>query len=277
MKKELIRLKVLQMVIDVLLILTAFALAYFLRIGFYFSTEFPFNQYMTIALVTTPITVLFMFFARTYKLTQQIVSWRHFQRIGFVSVVNVAVFMVLYYFTYRNFFSRLILVYIFFLTLFLVYGWHVVFRKIMQLHSRREIGVYRALIIGSNRPAQDFIRMMIENQSHIKPVAVIDAYGSSQKSIHGVPVVGKMNLFEKTIADHDIDIIVQADSLEQTLNIINYALQNNIKYIIPPELLGVFQGHQTLEEIEGQPYLKIYPKKQWWHQICKFWVWAVRR
>jgi len=267
MKKQLIYLKILQIVIDGILILSAFALAYFLRIGFYLSTDFPFGNYILIAAITMPITLLFMFFIRAYKLSQQIISWRHIQRLTFVALENIFVFMILYYFTFREFFSRLILVYAFLLTLILTYVWHVIFRLILQKASQREIGVYRTLIIGSNRPAHEIIGILIKTKSHIKPVAVIDAHGSNQKVIHGIPVVGKMNLFEKTIADHDIDIILQVDNLEQSLNIINYALANNIKYFMPPELLGIFQGHQILEEIEGMPFLKVHKKKKWWNSI----------
>ncbi len=267
MNPQLIKLKILQIVVDGILILVAFALSYFLRIGFFFSSEFSFGQYITIAAITTPISLLFMFFARTYKLTQQINSLRHMQRIAFVAIVNVAVFMVLYYFAYHNFFSRLILVYIFLLTFLFVYFWHRIFRWILQKSAEREIGVYRTLVIGANRPAEELIKHLLRTKSHIKPVAIIDAFGSGKSQIAGVPVVGKMNLFEKAIAQHDIDHILQVDHLEQTLNIINYALQNNIKYIMPPELLGIFQGHQNIEEIEGQPFLKVGMKKGWWDRI----------
>lgn len=267
MKKQLIYLKVLQIIVDGILILGAFALAYFLRIGFYFSTDFPFSEYLLIAGITTPITLLFMFFIRAYKLNQIVISWRHIQRLTFVALENVFVFMILYYFTFREFFSRLILVYAFLLTLLLTYLWHIVFRIILQKASEREIGVFRTLIIGSNRPAHEIIKILIKTKSHIKPVAIIDAHGSSKKVIHGIPIVGKMNLFEKTIADHNIDIILQTDNLEQSLNIINYALQNNIKYIMPPELLGIFQGNQIIEEIEGMPFLKVHKNKKWWHNI----------
>jgi FlaA1/EpsC-like NDP-sugar epimerase len=208
-----------------------------------------------------------MFFARAYKLNQQIMSLRHMQRIAFVAIENVAVFMVLYYFTYHNFFSRLILVYIFLLTFLFVYFWHRIFRWILQKSSEKEIGVYRTLIIGANRPAEEIIKMLLSTKSHIKPVAIIDAYGSGKSIIAGVPVVGKMNMFEKAIAQHDIDNILQADHLEQSLNIINYALQNNIKYMMPPELLGIFQGEQHIEEIEGRPFLKVLRKKHWWDKI----------
>ena len=267
MKKQLIYLKILQIVVDGILILGAFALAYFLRIGFYFSTAFPFDRFFIIAAITMPITLLFMFFIRAYKLNQQVISFRHIQRLTFVALENVFVFMILYYFTFREFFSRLILIYAFLLTLFLTYIWHLIFRWILKKASEREIGVYRTLIIGSNRPSEHIIRMLIRSKSHIKPVAVIDAHGNNKKVIHGIPVVGKMNLFEKTIADHDIDIILQVDNLEQSLNIINYALANNIKYFMPPELLGIFQGNQILEEVEGMPFLKVHKDKKWWHSI----------
>ena len=267
MNPQLIKLKTLQIAIDAILILSAFALAYFLRIGFMLSTTFPFDQYMLIGLIATPITLIFMFFARAYKLTQQINSIRHMQRIAFVAIENVAVFMVLYYFTYRDFFSRLILIYIFLLTFLFVYIWHRIFKWIMQKSAQKEIGVYRTLVIGANRPAEEIVKHLISNKSHIKPVAIIDAFGGGKSVISGVPVVGKMNMFEKAIAEHEIDHILQVDHLEQALNIINYALNNNIKYIMPPELLGVFQGHHNIEEVDGQPFLKVHKKKKWWDQI----------
>lgn len=267
MNPSLLKLKILQVAVDGLLILAAFALAYFLRIGFYFSTDFPFKNYFIVAALTTPITLATMFFARAYRLSQRILSLRHIQRIVFVAIENVAVFMVLYYFTYRHFFSRLILVYIFALTVAFIYGWHLLFRWILQKMSQREIGVYRTLIVGVNRPAEAIIRMLIESKSHIKPVAIIDPFGGRKSMVHGVPVVGKMNRFEKAIAEHDIDMIIQVDHLEQSLNIINYALSNNLKYIMPPELLGIFQGHQTLEEVEGMPMFKVHAHHKWWHSI----------
>jgi len=267
MKTALIKLKVLQAVIDALLILAAFALAYFARVGFIFSSDFPFNRYGHIALLSMPITIGFAFFARTYKLSQRILSLRHVQRVGFVALMNVATFMVLYYFIYKNFFSRLILIYIGVFTFALIYGWHVLFRWILAKCSEREIGVYRTLIIGANRPASDIIRLLIAKKSHIKPVAVIDAYGSGKTMIAGVPVVGKLNVFEKTIADYTIDHIIQVDHLEQTVNILNYALDNNLSFAMPSNLLGVFQGEQVAEEIEGKPFLKIYRKKRWWDPI----------
>ncbi len=267
MNKDLVRLKILQIAVDGLLVLAAFVASYFLRVGFLFSTDFPFDKYMVVAGLTTPITLVFMFFARAYKLTQQVHTLRHMQRIAFVAIENVAVFMVFYYFAYRHFFSRMILVYIFLLTFLFVYLWHRVFRWILQKSSEREIGVYRTLVIGANRPAEELIKQLIRTKSHIKPVAIIDASGTGKTIIAGVPVVGKMDLFERAIAQYQIDHILQTDHLEQTLNIINYALSNNLKYIMPPELLGIFQGHQTLEEIEGRPFLKIHRTKQWWNEI----------
>lgn len=267
MKKQLIYLKVLQIVVDALLILAAFALAYFLRIGFYLSTEFSFQSYFLIALATLPFTLMFMFFIRAYKLSQQIWSWRHVQRLTFVALENVFLFMILYYFSFREFFSRLILIYLFLLTLAFVFVWHNIFRWILKKASSQEIGVYRALIIGTNRPAEAIVHLLITEKSHIKPVAAINAHGGSKKMMHGIPVVGKMNLFERTIATHNIDIIIQVDHLEQSLNIINYALANNIRYMMPPELLGIFQGHQIIEEVEGMPFLKVNKHKRWWQSI----------
>lgn len=267
MKKELITLKLLQVAVDALLILGSFVLAYFLRIGFYFSSDLPFQDFFTIALITTPFSILFMFFIRAYKFSQQINSFRHFQRLAFVGLQSTFVFMILYYFTFREFFSRWIIVLIPVLILIFTFIWHQIFHWILKKASTKEIGVYRTLIIGSNRPAEAIVSLLLTHKSHIKPVAIINAHGGSKKDLHGVPVVGKMNSFEKTIDEYKIDFILQVDHLEQSLNIINYALSHNLKYLMPPELLGIFQGHQVVEEIEGMPFLKVEKEKKWWHSI----------
>jgi FlaA1/EpsC-like NDP-sugar epimerase len=267
MNRDLARLKILQIAVDGILVFAAFTLSYFLRVGLLFSTDFPFGQYIFIAAITTPITLVFMFFARAYKIAQQVHTLRHLQRIAFVALENVAMFMVLYYFTYKDFFSRLVLVYIFLLTFLFVTLWHRTFRWILKRCWDREIGVFRALVIGANRPGEAIVTRLIETKSHLKPVAIIDASGTGKKSIAGVPVVGKMDVFEKTVAQYRIDHIVQTDHLEQSLNLVNFSLQHNLNYIMPPELLGIFQGHQTLEEIEGQPFLKAHAKKEWWENI----------
>ncbi|MBM3229939.1 hypothetical protein FJZ26_05885 [Candidatus Parvarchaeota archaeon] len=267
MKKTLIQLKILQGLGDTLLIVAAFALSYFARVGFLFSSTFPFEQYFVIALITTPITLLFMFFARTYKLSQQIFSLRHVQRLAFVALQNVAVFMVLYYFTFREFFSRLILVYIFCFTLSFLYLWHALFAWILKKSTSREVGVYRVLVVGANRPAQDIVRRLIARRSYLKPVAILDAHGTGQKDIAGIPVVGKLDRLEDSVRDLSIDHIIQADHLEQTVNILSFAMQRGLGYSMPPNLLGVFQGHHKVEEIEGQPFLQITSQRRFWDAI----------
>ncbi|MBI5411689.1 hypothetical protein HZA43_00765 [Candidatus Peregrinibacteria bacterium] len=267
MTPALLRLKVARILLDAFLILAAFLLAYFLRVGFIFSTNFPFQSYAIIALFTTPLTLIFMFFARAYKINQPVLSLRYFQRIAFVAIEHVATFMVLYYFTFKIFFSRLMLIYLYALTTAFLYLGALIFRKILQSMNQRGIGVIRILIIGTNRPAQELVRLLIETKSCLRPVAILDVFGGADKEFHGVPVVGKLDKFEQTVQDFHIDQILQADHLEQSLNLINYALQHNLNYLMPPELLGVFQGHQIIEEWEGAPFLKIHSKKKWWQKI----------
>lgn len=267
MKKELIYLKILQVLADGILILGSFVLAYFLQVGFFFSTEFLFEEYFLVAILTVPFSLVYMFFIRAYKLSQQILSWRHFQRLGFVALEAIFVFMVLYYFTYKDFFSRRILIYAFLLILGTTFLSHLLFRKLLKNASAKEAGIYRTLIIGTNRGAENIIKKLVKEKSHFKPVAILNVHGGSKKEIEGVPIVGKMNSFEKTIQDYKVDFILQVDHSEQSLNIINYALSHNLKYLMPPELLGIFQGHQVIEEIEGMPFLKVQKEKKWWHSI----------
>ena len=241
-------LKSFQIGLDFILILVSFCLAYFVRVGFIFSTDFPFNQYLPVVVVSSILTLIFAFLIKTYKEDQKVLSLHHFLRTGFSSILQTALFALFFYFFYQSIFSRLILVYIAFFSLFLVYGGHVIFDKFARsLYTKGRGGVVRTLLIGTNREAQKLIEFLQTNQSQHYVVAILDGYGSSLKEISGIPVKGKLNKLEAIIKEDKIEQIIQVDNLEQAMNILNFAQQHKLKYILTPSVLGAY--HQNLKSI----------------------------
>lgn len=240
--------KTLQVGLDFIFVMFSFCLAYFLRVGFVFSTDFPFNQFLPVALVASALTVVFAFLIKTYKEDQRVLSWHHFLRTGFSSILQTALFALIFYFFYQSLFSRLMLVYIVLLSLFFVYLGHYGFDYLMRtLYAKGMGGVVRTLLIGTNREAQKLIQFLQNNRSRYKIIAILDGYGSSLKEIEGVPIKGKLNKLEEVVKAEKIEQIIQVDNIEQVMNLLAFAQQNQLKYILVPSVLGVY--HKQLQTV----------------------------
>lgn len=220
--------KTAQIITDFLLINAAVALAYFIRIGFYVSSDFPFAPYMQTGFALSFVWIFLLFFARAYKYDQDIMSIRHLQRVAYASIIGVSLFLISYFFLREMFFSRLIVVYMFLFATTLIMLSHIGFYLLQRHLYKKGLGTIKTLVIGTNRKAKDTIARLQKKHSRFQVVAVLDAYGSKEQSIANVPVLGKLDKFEKTINTCDIEHIIQVDNIEQTLNILNYAVQHNI-------------------------------------------------
>ena len=252
-------LKTVQIGLDFILVFFSFCLAYFVRVGFIFSTDFPFAQFLPVALVSSVLTIVFSFLIKTYKEDQKVWSVHHFLRTGFSSILQTAIFAILFYFFYQEIFSRLMLAYIPVFSVILVYGGHLAFDKLARyLYAKGKGGVIRTLLIGTNREAQKLVNFLQTSQSRHYIVSILDGYGSSLKEIEGIPVKGKLNKLEVVVKEDKIEQIIQVDNLEQVMNILNFAQQNNLKYILIPSVLGAY--HHKLESVnldDEYPILRV--------------------
>lgn len=256
---------------DYILILCSFVLAYFMRLsfeaadsfpyfqfqGFYLSSDFPFWHYFLPALPAGLLWIFILFYARAYKTEQNVRNFRHLERVIFAALVGMAAYLLTFIFLRKEVFSRLMIVYIFLFSATLIWLNHFLFSILARHYYKKGIGVRRTLIIGSNREAQKLVQQLKAQSSYHMPVAILDGYGSKLKEIAGVPVLGKLDQFEDTVNKQQIQQIIQTDNLEQTINIMNYALQNKIKYALLPSLFGAYHKNQYVEELEGIPVLRI--------------------
>ena len=267
MNHILFSLKIGQILLDAFYIFIAFALAYVIRIGSFQSSDFPFWPYISISFSVTIAWIGFLIFARVYTFDQNPKTFRHFQRIVFGGIVGISAFSLTFFFTQKVFFSRLILVYLFlFATFFLVLN-HLFFHWISKELHKKGIGVARTLIIGTNRRAIELIHHLITNGSYHHPVAILDGYGSKQKEIKNVPVLGKLDVLEKVVEENNIDQIIQTDNIEHTINLIQFSKQKNLRYAMLPSLLGMFEGTEKVARIEGIPIVRVESKKSFLQEL----------
>jgi FlaA1/EpsC-like NDP-sugar epimerase len=247
------------LVTDMALFIAAYALAYFLRVGFILSTDFPIGPYLQTVIIITPLWVAVMLQLGIFRLTRVQSEKRNIAHILFSAVLGLALFSLAYYFLHDKFFSRLLLIYAGILSFIFTTIWHLAFDQWQRQMLRRMPPAYPLLVIGTNREAERFIKLLEERRSPFRPVAVLDSQGSPLKELAGVPVLGKLNKLEEVIKSKKPTHLIQCASLEHTINLMSVCRQHGMTYLLLPSVLGAVVG--SSERIEGRPVILV--KDRW--------------
>jgi FlaA1/EpsC-like NDP-sugar epimerase len=240
---------------DAILFVGAYALAYFLRVGFIISTDFPLNLYLQTTLIIAPLWIIVMMQLGVFKLLRVQSDIKNLSHILFSCVLASALFTLTYYFLYTEFFSRLLLVYAGVLSLVLTTVWHLAFDQWQRRILRKNPPAYPVLLVGITRETEKLITLLQEKQSPLKPVAILEAHGTSQKEIHGIPVLGKLNKLEDVIKEKRPTHLIQCSNLEHTINLMSVCRQHGMTYMLLPSVLGVAGNTEEVIHLEGRAML----------------------
>ena len=239
------------LVTDGVLFIGSYAFAYFLRVGFILSTDFPLDTYLQTVLLITPLWLGVLTQLGVFRLTRVQSEERNIYHLFFACVMGTALFTLTYYFAFAEFFSRLLLVYAGIGSFILVTVWHLAFDQWQRRILRKNPAAYPLLVIGTNRDAERFVKLLEEKASPFKPVAILDPQGSSLKEISGVPVLGKLNMLEEVIKEKKPKYLVQCSNLEHTINLISVCRNHGMTYMLLPAVLGAGGKEETIV-VEGQ-------------------------
>ncbi len=245
---------------DIAVFLGSFALAYFLRVGFIFSSDFPFGPNMAVAALVSPFWLAALISTRTFALLRKQMSLKTLLYIVYASTMAVALFVLVYYFTFDVFFSRMLLVQALVLTVAFTWIWHLAFGFITRQMMRRNPAAYPTLIIGATREAGRLIEGL-QKSSPLRPVAVLDSHAGKDQALHGVPVVGRLNKLEDVLKKERITHIIQCSDLEHAMNFVALCKQRGMTYMLLPSVLGVIgeQGRERVDMLEGHPMTIVDP------------------
>ena len=171
--------------------------------------------------------------------------------------MGLSLFTLGYYFLFGQFFSRLLLVYAGGLSFVLTTIWHLAFDQWQRRTLRKDPPAYPVLIVGANREAERFIKLLNERLSPLRPIGVLDSQGSPQKNIAGVPVLGKLNMLEEVIKTKKPTHLVQCSNLEHAINLVSACKNHGIRYMLLPSVLGIVGQQETMMNIEGQAMITV--------------------
>ncbi len=242
---------------DIVLFLGAYVAAYFLRVGFIMSTDFPMDLYLRTVLVVSPLWLGVLWQLGVFRLLRVQSDKRNLLHILFACVMGSAMFTLAYYFLHGQFFSRLLLVEAGVINLILTSVWHLAFDQWQRKLLRRDPPSYPTLVIGCNRETEKLVAMLQERQCPLKPVAILDGRGTPLKEIAGVPVLGRLNKLEEVIREKRISHLIQCSDLEHTINLLSVARQHGITYMLLPSVLGAVGGSEESVNVEGKAMIMV--------------------
>jgi len=291
MSRAWIYLRIIHIITDLLGLYAAFLLSYFVRVGWIFSTDFPFSIFAWLSAGATIIWSSFLLLAKYYRIPPRSGgrAWFDISLAGLGGVVAVGMLIVTYFFPREIIFSRLIGVYIFVFGFAWLLVTQFLFRSLLALLKKKEKMVYRTLIIGANRITEKLITSIEKNAyAPYRVVGVIDPYGLYQSSIFnyqssmgksGVPVIGKLDKLETVCAKEKITAIIQCDAFEHTLNLISLCDEKGIKFQFVPALRGIFEENLRIREVAGRAMISFVQRKYEKAKKLKFRIvdWVLRQ
>jgi FlaA1/EpsC-like NDP-sugar epimerase len=257
-------LTLLWLISDTFIFTGSYILAYFVKVGWIFSSDLPFQTYLSATVMTAIGWIIVMITMRNYGLSRMQKSPRNFAYITYACIIGMAGFALSFYFLKQTLFSRLLLLMAGVFSAVLIYLWHIIFDQLQRKVLRKNPPTYPTLIIGTNREAENLVTKMQNAQSPLTPVAILDGRGSSKKEIAGVPVLGKLNILETVLKEKKISHLVQCDQIEHSLNLLSACKANHVTYMLLPYTLGIVDRNVPTEALEGQQVVAVEPKGAVW-------------
>ena len=247
---------------DLVVFIGSYAIAYFLRVGCVFSTDFHFEPYIKVVALIAPLWLIVLITTRTFALTRSQKSLRNVAYILYSSVMGTALFALGYYFLYGLFFSRKLLLYALLISTVAIWIWHRLYSRFQRHMLRRNPPVFPTLIVGVTRESKELIERLNRTLNPLKPVAILDGRGTKETDIHGVPVRGKLNKLEEVLGE-GVTHLIQCSDLEQSLNLLSACRSRKITYMLLPSVLGIVERDEKVESLEGQPVTMVSPRENW--------------
>jgi FlaA1/EpsC-like NDP-sugar epimerase len=249
---------------DLLLFVGSFALAYFVRVGWIFSNDFPFRPYLAAVVLAAPLWLLVLISLRAFRLTRSQQAPENLLLLLYANIVGCALFALAYFFLYDLFFSRLLLIEAFLIATIVLRLWHLLYERFLRTMLWHTPPAFPTLVVGVTRESRRLVALLAETKNPLRPVAILDAHGAKEKEIEGIPVLGKLDKLEETLREHRISHLIHCSNLEQSLNLLSACRTHGITYLLLPSVLGIIDRDERTESVEGWPVMMVSARRRGW-------------
>lgn len=249
--------------VDLLMVFLAFLAAYQLRLSLG-EVEFywKFDQYLAFVASLAPFWIPIFALTGLYSLKRNQRAWEEFGSI-FVGISGGTFLVIAWPFlTRQEFFSRLVVLYLFLFALLFVTLGRVLVRLIKEYLYRYGVGVQRVLVIGSNSVAARFTEEISDHPNlGMRIIGIVKPKIDSpvDETLRKYPILGYADNIRTFVKRSEIDEILIADpSLRraETLDLLEFAEDAGISFKVSPSLLDVHATRIGIYELAGVPLLE---------------------
>lgn len=263
MKKSELYILFLKLPIDIAMIVASFVIAYFFRLNLelapMFSADFSVFDYLLYGLYILPVWILVFALGGLYS-GDDGGAFKTFSKIIAYNSTAILFLSSIIFFTKNEFFSRLVLIFIWAISIILVTFGRVLIKSFRDYLYKKGIGVSRVLIVGKGEIASFLSREIRSNISFGKRVV---------KKI-SPDVLGDIALL---VRDKNIDeLIIAGSNLSDELltDILNISRDNKIKLLVVPSILAFSPLGFSELSIGSTPTLEIQTNPlEGWGRIIK--------
>jgi exopolysaccharide biosynthesis polyprenyl glycosylphosphotransferase len=249
--------------LDYLALVAAFVAAYIVRVKFDprpVAHPVAALTFLKLALILLPIWILIFALTGLYNQSNQ---RRRLDEVGkiFVAVSGGVMFIILLDFLQRNsiFPSKSVPVYVYGFSLVSVLLVRTIVRAIQRGLFRKNVGVHRALIIGSGVLAQRIAGSLVPASGY-QIAGCIDSAKGAGRRMKGITVYKSFEDAIEVLGHRGFDEIIQADSAleqEEILNLVTYATNHHLSYRFVPNQFGLYAVNSEMGNMAGIPVVEI--------------------
>ncbi|MFA5947423.1 MAG: sugar transferase [Candidatus Gracilibacteria bacterium] len=225
-------------------------------------------EYLHFSLIMASALVIIFALGRMYKLKTTLSFSKEFSQ-TFILCLIWAMFIITYFFfTFIFPFSRLAILYSWFLTFTFVISGRGIIKIIQLLFLKIGIGKRVLLFIGNNALTQEIYKKLKHNISY----EILGYIGEHEKNSQ-LKFLGSLSQLDYLIKKNKIDEILQTipeKSTEENEEILELCDLNKIEYRFAPDLLQMRKTNIEIEEINGIPIISLkHTPLDGWGKVVK--------
>lgn len=260
MKKSSFLFNLITLPVDIVMIISAFALGYYVRSQFEVIYLWPFVDYLKFILLSLPLWIIIFSLEGLYNIRNPKKGFNEFYTI-IVSVSTVIGIIIMWLFLTRiTFFSRLIIVYSWFFCIFFIYFGRLFIKYIQIALYKNKIGIQKLAIIGNGKICYDLIKTLSKDISLGYEFSGIFTISKEEakKNKNNIKILGDIDSIAEGYKQNKFDVLILSDpnvSTSKINQILDFCDDHKIFFKEVPNLFQVKTSNAIYSTIGGIPII----------------------
>ncbi len=250
--------------VDAAMIIASFVLAYYIRIKadiLPVNSDVSFHQYLWYVLYILPIWLIIFAMSGLYKISRERNYFNDFYKIFVSNAVAILIFIVAIFFSRSFFFSRVILIIIPLLSVFLVFIARLIVTSFQRYLYQFGYGVHKVAVIGDNSVSLQLAREIKQvKRLGLEFVGIVNGLGDAKDHKSSLKIIGNVENLQEIIGKYHPDEIILTDvgiNREKILDIIQACSDANVSFKFISDVYSIVTTSNTSSVLAGFPVMEL--------------------